>query len=568
MARNSEQLEALLADYVDGSLDAEQIKTVEKAIAADPQLARQLRQMKQIRGVLAGMPRATAPSDLAEDVQSQLERNILLGDSAGDSLDPDLRISRWPQIRAMAAVVALAAGLGLLVWSMLPSTNGPSASSLAIRDLPDLERPTATLRGWDERAVDASNATASRDDAVAGGAADNILPPAPPQPASTNVPVPASPVPEAAPEGAPGTNRLAAADAASPRTVWRAFRFDHDPTVAAREMAANEADAPETLVALAERNGADMLVLINTAAPLEANEAINGYFARNSVMFDRVDPAASLLAEDAPVDRAEAGDRRRERRPGGFWEFGEPVEPVQKAQALQAPQVQIVVARNLTVDQTAEIAQEIKGKQRPVELNYFARLPADEPVPDLRGVYQQRAQRQQAVPIQRPEQPIDADQPVAIDDVLLIDVPGADGVPASTRVRVGADGAVDLPGLGRVPVAGLSLEQIAELVQSRIVQAKDNVGAHRVQVRRPGLPVPARREAPAEGGASQLQLGADDAQRVDVAIAIQTTAEQADPALADDAPAGPPAMAVPPVDLPAPSAPATQPSTQPADPAR
>ena len=540
MARNSEQLEGLLADYVDGSLDPEQMKTVEKAIAGDAQLARQLRQMKQIRGVLAGMPRAAAPSDLAEDVQSQLERNLLLGDSAGDALDPDLRISRWPQIRAMAAVVALAAGLGLLVWSMLPTTNGPS-SSVAIRDLPEMDRPTARLRGSDDRAIDASNATASRDDAISGGAADNIFPPAPPQPAATNMPVPASPAPEADARGGAGSNRLAD-DVESPRIVWRALRAENAFMSRTDEVA--DVDAPEALVALAERNGADMLVLINTAAPLEANEAINGYFVRNSVLVDRVD-ARTEAAADEPSTSARAAAtkdeaRADERRAGRFWGLGEARDRSNE----QTPAgVQLIVARNLTVDQTTEIAQAVQSKQISTSFNYFARLPADEPTPDVRGVYQQRAQRQQAEPPPQPDEGSDIEPAAAIDDVLLIDLPAIEGAPVSTRVRVGADGAIDVPGVGRVPVVGLSLDQIAELVQARLVQAKQNVAAGRVVVRRPALPAPlVRRGNPVDGAGAQLQAGFDHQPRVDVAIAIQ------------------------PDPLTPPAVPSTQPSTQPGTP--
>ena len=75
--------------------------------------------------MLGALPRERAPLDILETLQGQLERSALLGANVEES-GGVLKISPWAQVRAIAAVLVLAAGLGALIYYVLPSTNPPA----------------------------------------------------------------------------------------------------------------------------------------------------------------------------------------------------------------------------------------------------------------------------------------------------------------------------------------------------------------------------------------------------------------------------------------------------------
>ncbi len=123
MSENVEQIEARLCAFVDGELGPEERAEIEAHLAANPSHRAMIQDLVAQRAALRGLPRERAPRDLAESLQGQLERESLLGaDLLGDSR-MSLRMRRWPQVLAVAAIILLAIGLGAAVYMVLPPAH-------------------------------------------------------------------------------------------------------------------------------------------------------------------------------------------------------------------------------------------------------------------------------------------------------------------------------------------------------------------------------------------------------------------------------------------------------------
>ena len=134
MDSSKEIIEAQLAAYVDGELTDAERAEIERHLTANPQHRTLIRELMGHRDLLRELPRASAPADLNQEFSGQLERSALL-DAGEESVAVAGRIHRWPQIAAVAAVVFLALGLGIVVYYVLPSSNDPATNSnLAIND--------------------------------------------------------------------------------------------------------------------------------------------------------------------------------------------------------------------------------------------------------------------------------------------------------------------------------------------------------------------------------------------------------------------------------------------------
>ncbi|HEX8323115.1 MAG TPA: hypothetical protein VF595_04300, partial [Tepidisphaeraceae bacterium] len=122
MPDEMEQIEARLAAYIDGALPADQRAEIEAYLKANAGHARLITELKSIKSAVSALPREKAPAEVLDTLQSHLERHSLLEgveESASTS-----RINRWPQVSAIAAVLLLTAGLGMLVYQVLPRQSG------------------------------------------------------------------------------------------------------------------------------------------------------------------------------------------------------------------------------------------------------------------------------------------------------------------------------------------------------------------------------------------------------------------------------------------------------------
>jgi hypothetical protein len=128
MSQNQqEQSEAKLLAFIEGELDAAGRVEIEKHLEAHPQHRKLLEEMRGMRDWVRWLPRESAPAELSDSFQERLERTLLLGAPEASGVTP-MRISRWPRIGAAAAVVALAIGVGGVVYFVLPPRRSPFAA--------------------------------------------------------------------------------------------------------------------------------------------------------------------------------------------------------------------------------------------------------------------------------------------------------------------------------------------------------------------------------------------------------------------------------------------------------
>jgi hypothetical protein len=92
--------ESLLSGYLDGELGSDERSALESALLLDPELAKQLRGLSEVRGLVADLPRPVLPLDLVGAVSARIDERSL-------SRGP------WQWLR-QRPVVFTAAGLGSL----------------------------------------------------------------------------------------------------------------------------------------------------------------------------------------------------------------------------------------------------------------------------------------------------------------------------------------------------------------------------------------------------------------------------------------------------------------------
>lgn len=137
MSQTSEEIEAKLAAYIDGTLDDAGRAEIVKHLANNPTHARLLEDLAQGRQLLSALPREPAPPEIYEAIQAQLERRMLLDETAQQSAAAEARGSVWARRMAIAAVLMLSGTLALVVYSILPSPGHRS------RELTELDRAAA-----------------------------------------------------------------------------------------------------------------------------------------------------------------------------------------------------------------------------------------------------------------------------------------------------------------------------------------------------------------------------------------------------------------------------------------
>ena len=157
MTDDVEQIQAKLVAYLDGELTGPERAEIERHLRSHPTHMALMKQLMRHRQLLRSLPVEKAPPDLLENLQAQLEREALLSD-----LHPApvvLRIHRWYPVLAAAAVFLLAIGLGVVIFSMLPSRK-PAITMADLRESPP----------EDERKSEEREKTAAADSAKTGDA--------------------------------------------------------------------------------------------------------------------------------------------------------------------------------------------------------------------------------------------------------------------------------------------------------------------------------------------------------------------------------------------------------------
>lgn len=188
MADREDNQLAQLTAYLDGELPAAERAKVEALLATDASARRLLAELRRTAGLVAGLPRAQAPTRLAEEISARIERQALLGDTAFDA-------GRPATYSALRRVFAVAAALAIVVttgWIMFPQVvvNAPRPEQIASRmpehrivapEAAPADRRQLVLFDAERAEAPAAPATDQRqDDARLGGRAGE-LPPAEPR---------------------------------------------------------------------------------------------------------------------------------------------------------------------------------------------------------------------------------------------------------------------------------------------------------------------------------------------------------------------------------------------------
>lgn len=595
MANNGEQFEALLAGYIEGELDARQRAAVERYLAANPQQRQLIQRMSELRTALRELPREPAPADLREDVQGQLERTMLLGEAIEDEVAAlEMRIDRWSQLRAAAAIALLVAGVAAAIyWALPDEKQRPDAVAIAPLDAPRIE--------------EADDALSRRDgETLAGGMSHNRivgtageLPPAPGDPSapagSGGSPVESNPAPidAAAPAGSAETpadhaeRSLAGRDGESvvPATTdarlevagsgWLPLDLSDPllPDLAAIEAASADPLLPAASV-LAESTSADVLVMVCTEDVKLANSAVETFFGANGIVFKSLPPPLELevqqKARRATPRQMPSSQPRPLDEPAALRVPGttQPADETPAAAIAEADNEsmtadvdervvracreladdQVLLARAVTRQQAVELGKSLVGEAKEsgqrssapmvrlygrgvvTQAQFAARLQQsqlpldqlDQPTPAQAGRKPEDRANADRGNADRAEPSADDDpmRELAAGDVLIIDLPQSDGSSSESRVRVVDDGSIELPTLGRVPAAGLTPTQLAELIAARLADRPQlgQAGSSRIPtVRR--VPMPAVPRLTWRSDTGKSQNGADE--KVDLLLVIR-----------------------------------------------
>jgi hypothetical protein len=121
MSEERDNLRELLSAYIDGEVTSEQSRAVEQAVAKDPELALELHELTATKRLVTGLSKERAPRGFVRKVMARAERKHLLGDHhAGGAFSA----ARWITM-AVAAVVLLTAGIGIIAINMLGTGQAP-----------------------------------------------------------------------------------------------------------------------------------------------------------------------------------------------------------------------------------------------------------------------------------------------------------------------------------------------------------------------------------------------------------------------------------------------------------
>jgi hypothetical protein len=321
VSRKEEHLESLLLAYAEGTLTPGEKAEVEAYLARHPQHRAVLDAMGASRVALRRLPKEAAPADLLEDVQAQIERSMLLGHPIDEEVAAyDMRINRWPQIRAAAAVLVLAAGLAAVIYAMLPDprrrgpniaiNSGPAEEGATLTERDDgsaARTATPEDRGPTARPPGVPGPVARREDRdrVVGGEGGNRLPEAT---------LPAVPSPAVAPaevvRGSGGTNDAgvgggvgapgAVSPGAAPTPAAVAVAQSLPP---ARLLTAEEL-TPTLRSQLSANDNASLVVVVDTHDAAVAGKDLLSYCRENGIAVGTplpilLDPSAAASPADA-----------------------------------------------------------------------------------------------------------------------------------------------------------------------------------------------------------------------------------------------------------------------------
>jgi len=148
--REEQNIEELLNSFIDGELTQTEANEVEELIVQDSRIAQQLRELQKTKALVGSLPRAEAPSEMADEIKSSLETSALFGRQA-ERFDEraGARHLLARKVLAAAAMIGLVAVLASVIYTILaPEADyKPAVGVLAFNGR--LELKTRTLAAVD-----------------------------------------------------------------------------------------------------------------------------------------------------------------------------------------------------------------------------------------------------------------------------------------------------------------------------------------------------------------------------------------------------------------------------------
>ncbi|MCX5672329.1 MAG: anti-sigma factor [Planctomycetota bacterium] len=137
-----EQVHEHLSAYLDKELTAELSAAVRSHLESCAECRTLLADLRATADLLGRLPVHAAPEQTAQDVQREIERRVLVGEKAPaeeplrERTLPLHRARLWPRALAVAATVALAAGIGILAYLTRnqPALTAPEITTLVLRE--------------------------------------------------------------------------------------------------------------------------------------------------------------------------------------------------------------------------------------------------------------------------------------------------------------------------------------------------------------------------------------------------------------------------------------------------
>jgi hypothetical protein len=134
-----DQLGEQLSAYLDGELEAAQVREVEQLLLTDARAQAMFEALQETSGLVANLPRRAAPSTLVDEITSQLERQELLAAPEQHVVEPTTRPKRiLARLLATAAMLCLVAyGTWTIVDLGEAKVGSSTSSTLALNDAKD-----------------------------------------------------------------------------------------------------------------------------------------------------------------------------------------------------------------------------------------------------------------------------------------------------------------------------------------------------------------------------------------------------------------------------------------------
>ena len=522
--------EAKLCAYLEGDIAPADRAEIEKYLESNSAHRQLLTELKKTHGLLASLPRESAPPEIAEAFSGHLERSLLLDETDHQA---SVRRGRWPQRLAIAAIVFLTFCLGgLVVYIVLPGR--PMAGKVAMTAPP----PTAAPAAQNVLAMPAPTAGLPAKSNVTVAAADKV----PPMVQGGSLAVDSTRAPSIT-DGddrlkLPGQNQYASAS----QVYLAAHPLEQKMLAPARNLAlANDLPSDSTVY-----------MIVSTDNPSAAAGDVRNFFQANSFAYKT---AANASAGEELDDQSRSLKTALKSNAAAGAVQMAPTTQMNFALNQQQMDMKAVEKDLRNGEQTfvalampRTLALELNdtlSTQRPGQTSGVYYLPADvsaakfgseaAPLPTtapsdvassgggIGGGEFGLARPMTAattMPSSQPSQAIAADQPLTV----TIDQLVGPGVDKTSNVRVGADGTINLPMIESVPAAGLTAADLEREIADKYRQ--DNLIPDATVTVTLGLPTtqpiaPATMPAELSSGPATQPVGADT---INVVVLVQPTA--------------------------------------------